>query len=510
VLTSITRIIPVIAGVDACAIWLRSAAAEGAETDRYTVAADYGFSRAEVGLPLPLPLADFSELRAAVAEGRQTVIQAADRLPAPLRRAGLSSLRQGLIIPLGVKGLNPMSQTTSVPPLKPDPAVLEKRWLHNVMLLLSALDRLPAWLNGSGVLLILGLNYLAWRWARPELALTTPGVLGGVMLLDILLLWQLPRRGISFGPVPSQVVVLWFPRLGVTLLALLLALWRPPAGLWAMVVLQLLGTGAYVWAALVEPHRLALTVLNLTSPHLPAGAPPVRLLHLSDLHLERLTRREKRLLDLIQAARPDLIVITGDFLNLSYRRNPEAIAQVRSLLAQIKAPYGVYATLGSPPVDVPDVAPQHFAGSHIQLLRGDVVEVDLGSGRRLTLMGMDCSHDMTYDEHLLSTLDKRRNGRQTTVLLYHSPELMPAARCYEVDLYLCGHTHGGQIRLPFYGAILTSAITGKRYEMGRYDENDTTLYVSRGIGLEGLSAPRMRLFCPPEITLVTLSNKATP
>jgi predicted MPP superfamily phosphohydrolase len=83
---------------------------------------------------------------------------------------------------------------------------------------------------------------------------------------------------------------------------------------------------------------------------------------------------------------------------------------------------------------------------------------------------------------------------------------MPLVQQYPIDLYLCGHTHGGQIRLPFYGAILTSACTGKQYEMGPYLEQETLLYISRGIGLEGLSAPRMRLLCRPEIILFTLSN----
>ena len=57
-----------------------------------------------------------------------------------------------------------------------------------------------------------------------------------------------------------------------------------------------------------------------------------------------------------------------------------------------------------------------------------------------------------------------------------------------------------------YGAVVTSAVTGKRYEMGPYKEQNTYLYVSRGIGLEGLSAPRIRLLCPPEITRFTLSG----
>ena len=83
---------------------------------------------------------------------------------------------------------------------------------------------------------------------------------------------------------------------------------------------------------------------------------------------------------------------------------------------------------------------------------------------------------------------------------------MPTVQQQPVELYLCGHTHGGQIRMTMYGAILTSSALGKQYEMGRYVEQGTTLYISRGIGLEGLSAVRMRLLCPPEIIMFTLSG----
>lgn len=81
---------------------------------------------------------------------------------------------------------------------------------------------------------------------------------------------------------------------------------------------------------------------------------------------------------------------------------------------------------------------------------------------------------------------------------------MPEASELDVDLYLCGHTHGGQIRLPFFGALITSSDLGKRYEAGRYQQNNTTLYVSRGLGMEGLGAPRARFLSPPEIIEWTL------
>lgn len=392
-------------------------------------------------------------------------------------------------------------------PPKPDLTVLENRWLHKAFLFFTWFETAPLAVNLSWLSLVLAANFGLWRAFAPDLATTATLLLVGFVSLDIGLLWLLPRFGRSHGRIFSQLIVMVLPRLGVMGLGLLLSRWGPSLGLWTIIALQAAGTLSFLWGMGFEPHRLALTRLKITSPHLPTDAPPIRLLHLSDIHLERLTQREHHLLTLIDSARPDVIVITGDYLNLSYTHDPTAIAQVRDLLAQIDAPCGVFATLGSPPVDVPDVAPHHFSNSHIRLLRHEVVEVDVGQNRHLRLLGMDCTHDMVYDSHQLAALSNGRLSEQTTVLLYHSPELMPHAQAHPIDLFLCGHTHGGQIRVPGYGAIVTSSSTGKRYEMGRYDENGTTLYVSRGIGLEGMCAPRMRLFCPPEVTLLEIGGR---
>ena len=92
------------------------------------------------------------------------------------------------------------------------------------------------------------------------------------------------------------------------------------------------------------------------------------------------------------------------------------------------------------------------------------------------------------------------------------PDLAPEAAAAGVDLQLSGHTHGGQIRMPVYGALITSSIYGKRFEMGYYPvessgrERPMTLYVSRGIGLEGGIAPRARFLSPPEIILWSLQG----
>jgi predicted MPP superfamily phosphohydrolase len=87
------------------------------------------------------------------------------------------------------------------------------------------------------------------------------------------------------------------------------------------------------------------------------------------------------------------------------------------------------------------------------------------------------------------------------ILLYHTPDLAPEAAQLGIDLQLSGHTHGGQVRIPLYGAVYAASLYGKKFESGRRQVGDLTLYVSRGIGLEGGGAPRLRFNCAPEVTL---------
>ncbi|HEX9922275.1 MAG TPA: metallophosphoesterase [Anaerolineae bacterium] len=394
---------------------------------------------------------------------------------------------------------------------KPANDILEDRWLHKLFLV----THLPAAWSASKVafalLILAALVWYSWLPLGP-ISFSAATIYLGFTLADWVLLSWLPQSGRSFGPIGPQLFVMTVPRLGV---AIILGITASVLGrelalpfLWAVVILQAIGTLIYVWSTLYEPFALGVTQRAIQSSKLPAEALPIRLLHLSDLHIERLTQREARLLELIAEIAPDLIVITGDFLNLSYVDEPVARAEVRNLLSVLRAPYGVYATLGSPPVDPRDTTPSLFDGLNIKLLRDEVAVLKFKDGRTMSLLGLDCDHAPEADGRVFDALYRLTPGNSMHILLYHSPELMPLVQQYPVDLYLCGHTHGGQVRFPLYGALITSSSLGKRYEMGPYIEQDTTLYISRGIGLEGLSAPRIRLLCPPEIILFTLSGKS--
>lgn len=332
-------------------------------------------------------------------------------------------------------------------------------------------------------------------------------IMASFFAADRNLLITLPGRRISYGPWQSQLFALALPRAAAALAFGLLLPWLGwRVAFYASVVIQFLGSIALYRGAITEPRRLALTEQAVTSTRLAPGGPGLRILHISDLHVERLSVREAQLLELMHSAAADIILITGDYVNISFNADPLTHAHVRDLLSKLNAPLGIFAVLGSPAVDLPDVAPPLFEGTPVRLLRNEAIDVTASGGERFTIVGLDCRHDIAADTETLDRVLLTANEAGPRILLYHSPDLMPQAIERGIDLYLCGHTHGGQVRLPLVGPILTSSKLGRRYVMGHYAAGRTHLYVSRGVGFEGLGAPRVRLFCPPEVTLITMSG----
>ena len=320
-------------------------------------------------------------------------------------------------------------------------------------------------------------------------------------LIDWVALAQLPKRRRSFGPVAPGLVLFGGFRCTLTAVLALFA-YNPLVVAPLLLGAHLALTGYALDSMWGEPFRLGLTRLTYRSPKLD-GLPPIRIAHLSDFHIERLTRREARLLALLDELRPDLIVYTGDLLSFSYVDDETAQAEARSLMSRLHAPLGVFAVPGTPLVDTETALDRVLGGSeNVALLRDSVVSLPEYPG--LKIIGLNCTHDPAVDGPALARACEGLSDTDYTLLLYHTPDLMPEATDCGIDLVLCGHTHGGQVRLPFFGAVFTSSVYWKRYEMGEYCEDRTTMYVSRGIGMEGKGMPRMRFLCQPEIELIEL------
>lgn len=318
-------------------------------------------------------------------------------------------------------------------------------------------------------------------------------ILWGFFLLDWAMLALLPVYKKSFGPAKPPTTLLVAGRSLAALLP------------WPVnVALQVLGTLLVIYGFWIEPHHIHVSRQKLVSTKLRPGT-SLRVLHLGDLHVERLTARERQLTRLVKSLQPDLILFSGDFLNLSYLTDPVAQAAAREVMQAWQAPLGVFAVKGSPAVDLDESVARVLEGLPIKLLEQCVVTLGVGEDA-IRIAGLTCSHKPFVDFPLLRQMLATPSD-QFTILLYHSPDLAPQAAGLGIDLQLSGHTHGGQVRLPGLGAILTGSLYGRRFQSGKYSLGNLTLYITRGIGMEGAGAPRVRFLCPPEITLWEIAGR---
>jgi predicted MPP superfamily phosphohydrolase len=336
--------------------------------------------------------------------------------------------------------------------------------------------------------LLAGLALLAARGQWP-----LAGGLFAFYLGDWALVAALPRAQKSFGPAKPPTLLLALLRAPFALLPIPLAL-----------AAQAVGTGLVVYGFWIEPGRVVLTRQSLHSPKWKPGAPPLRILHLGDLHVERVTDRERQVVALARETAPDLILFSGDFLSLSNVYDPVAWEAVRAVLRQLAAPLGVYVVAGSPPVDEPEVVPQLLRDLPLRWLQDEKVTLN-HHGQTFDLIGLTCTHKPFEEAPRLAALVDH-DPQRFKLLLYHTPDLAPEAAKLGLDLQLSGHTHGGQVRLPILGALYSGSLYGKRFEAGRRQVGGLTLYVTRGIGLEGQGAPRVRFLCPPEVIVWEISG----
>ncbi len=388
--------------------------------------------------------------------------------------------------------------TTDKDPMHPTKTTQRDPMTSNIVHLLlvntNRLQAVPAPVV-AGVLLLIGAGVYA----------VGGGFYAGLYLLtafaDWLVLWLLPRFERSYGPDRPSALALALVR-GV-LLGVLSIL---PAGVavGAAVVAAFSLTAVVIYSTWVEPFRLGVTMERYTCRGWRPGLAPVRLLHIGDIHVERITARERRLNALITELKPDVIVFSGDFVNISYADDPQTEADIRKIISQWDAPLGVYCVPGTYTVEAIERVRQFVAGvGNLRLLEDEWVTMDTPAGK-LNILGMVTTHHLAQDQHKVQALHQNLPGLK--LLLTHAPDAAPEADAAGYDLYLCGHTHGGQLRLPIIGAVFSGSALGMRFVMGRYDLDQVTVYTSRGVGLEGMGAPRARFLCPPEVILWEISG----
>jgi predicted MPP superfamily phosphohydrolase len=265
---------------------------------------------------------------------------------------------------------------------------------------------------------------------------------------------------------------------------------------YACYLAALVGTLCIIYAYTIEPYWPEVTHVALSSPKLHV---PLRIVHISDLHCDGTVRLEKRLPELIREQHPDLIVFTGDTFV-----KEEAIPQAKELLAQFVAIAPTYVVLGNWDSEWARVWRQNVA--HPVFFEGTGIHNLAGHGESVEVRGQSIwiTGAASNQQHSVPALLQEVPADKFSIFLFHFPDEVELVAPSRVDLYLAGHTHGGQIALPFYGALMTLSKYDKKYESGLHRIGNAWLYVNRGIGLEG-HPPRARFFARPEITVIDVS-----
>ena len=260
---------------------------------------------------------------------------------------------------------------------------------------------------------------------------------------------------------------------------------------WAVHFLAVVGVMCFLWAYFVEPYRVEVSVVRVETEKIAAGS--FRIVQISDTHCDVKGRNEEKVVGLVNSLGADVVVFTGDAVNTG-----EALGRFKGMLGRLEAKLGKFAVRGNHDVwywgglDL-------FGGTGFKVLDGETAVV-VKDGEEIRFSGIGYG-DTGVSKGLLGSL----LAEGFNVLLYHTSDIADYLKGFNVDLYLAGHTHGGQVALPFYGAIVTLSKNGKKYEAGQYDLGGTVLYVNRGIGMErGLP---VRFWARPEVTVIDVVAK---
>jgi len=259
---------------------------------------------------------------------------------------------------------------------------------------------------------------------------------------------------------------------------------------------------SYYYAREIEPEMLRINKEDMIANHIPHSFDGFKIVQFSDTHVG-FHYTEEQLIELvskINELEPDLIVFTGDLIDAPHKyKNTK---QISLILHNLEAEYGKYWVYGNHDHGGygTDLVHEVMEQAHFHLLQNSHIPIQRGQDE-IILAGIDDVILGTPDLH--ATL-KDSDEERFTILLAHEPDFADTTVNFPVDVQLSGHSHGGQVRLPFIGHLYTPTYAEK-YIQGKYrfKQNNLVLYVNKGIGTTRLP---FRFLCKPEIHSYTLKS----
>ncbi len=264
--------------------------------------------------------------------------------------------------------------------------------------------------------------------------------------------------------------------------------------------------GVRVYATHIEPRLLQVRHVTIKSSKVWR---PLRILHITDVQSDRVGDYEERVFKTMRELEPDLVLFTGDLVQPKPPRTVESeTAKLATLFETLQPPLGVYCIYGN--LDGPYIhALERGRDGQIQILRSRGVDLK-SKGVNLRIYGLAAVESQSLHIPPASLMQwlHQNPSAAFTIVMGHRPDFVLPSGGLALDLCLSGHTHGGQLRVPFIGPILIGCLVPHTWARGYREVGRLRLNVSAGIGTEHAAGmPAMRINCPPEMTLITLLPK---
>lgn len=265
----------------------------------------------------------------------------------------------------------------------------------------------------------------------------------------------------------------------------------------------LIAVAIYIYARFIEPSFLTVHYVNLKNSLIEENKDDLKILQFSDMHISDYFDNKdiKKVVEKINEENPDIVVFTGDLIDeYNNYENKDNINEIWDILGLINAPLGKYAIYGNHDYGggAERIYKKVMENSGFKILKNESVTID---EYNINIIGMDDSIFGNYDKQkIVELLDEKSYN----VVLSHEPDVIDYLLEYNIDLFLSGHSHGGQVNLPVFNYL---PLLAKKYTGGIYSFNNfrqTTLYVNVGLGTSQMP---LRFMAPPELSVFVLTNQ---
>lgn len=269
----------------------------------------------------------------------------------------------------------------------------------------------------------------------------------------------------------------------------------------------------------IEPYRLMITEKEILSDNLTDKLQGLRIAHLADFHFDK--NHGKHIIDffdLMHDRKIDLIFLTGDFVET--KGGLDNLVKVLKKIETLEPRYGIYGCLGNHDYfhfsrkdfilvryvvdeknDIDELT-KTLKENGIELLLNENRVIDI-NGEKVNIVGID---EYVSGRFSLPAAMDGLDPNRFTILISHAPDIVFHLEPYKVDLVLSGHTHGGQIKLPFWGTVIKRTKLKRKQSSGLFRYNGTNVHITQGLG----ASPKamVRFLCSPEIAMLTLNKKS--